>query len=405
MRLLFITILALLLAEPLSVEAAHAQNKIYIQPTNVTPAQMNRTVEKFYAAWKHHYIRKIPGTSPLQKFVEYEPGPKTVSEAHGYGMVIAAYMKDKRDFDALYYYFKAHPSKQGKNLMAWNQKMSDGAMIDINGSYTATDGDLDIAYALILADKQWGSRGTINYRAAALASMSDTLSYVVNPTYSSLMIGDWVMAPGALTHNELYTRPSDFMTDHILAFAEYDTAHSEAWARVYDRIVTIVNGQFTNDHENAGMVSDFMVAVNGNFVPVTGKYMEGEHDGDYFYNACRTPWRLAMSYINYGRTEMLPYLLAQNRWIRSVSKNNPASIKAGYYVQNGDSGKPFTDDTNLSFIAPFAINAMITPNSQQWLNRLWSELTGKHYGLVTSYYGDAIRMQVLLTLAGKWWRP
>ena len=34
-------------------------------------------------------------------------------------------------------------------------------------SYSATDGDLDIAFGLLLADKQWGSAGAINYLAEA----------------------------------------------------------------------------------------------------------------------------------------------------------------------------------------------------------------------------------------------
>jgi hypothetical protein len=43
--------------------------------------------------------------------------------------------------------------------------------------------------------------------------------------------------------------------------------------------------------------------------------------------------------------------------------------------------------------------------SQAWLNRLWTSITGGNFGLRNDYYGDTIRMQVLLTVAGDWWRP
>ena len=43
--------------------------------------------------------------------------------------------------------------------------------------------------------------------------------------------------------------------------------------------------------------------------------------------------------------------------------------------------------------------------SQDWLNRLWTSITGGNYSLKEEYYGDAIRLQVMLTVAGDWWQP
>ena len=57
--------------------------------------------------------------------------------------------------------------------MSWQQCDNGTALIDganegsMTGGYcdSATDGDMDIAYALLLADKQWGSSGDIVYLA------------------------------------------------------------------------------------------------------------------------------------------------------------------------------------------------------------------------------------------------
>jgi endo-1,4-beta-D-glucanase Y len=64
-------------------------------------------------------------------------------------MVIAAYMADHADFDALFHYTKAHPSRIGKNLTAWKQSLKDGSMHNVSGADSATDGDMDIACRLI----------------------------------------------------------------------------------------------------------------------------------------------------------------------------------------------------------------------------------------------------------------
>ena len=68
-------------------------------------------------------------------------------------------------FDGLYLFFRDHPSQHDPDLMAWRQ-MGDCASSDDPNS--ASDGDLNIAFGLLLAHAQWGSGGTINYRAEAL---------------------------------------------------------------------------------------------------------------------------------------------------------------------------------------------------------------------------------------------
>ena len=387
-------ILATLMVTGLDAQAAT------LRPNHITQDEMNAVVEKHYAAWKKYYVRELKGTNPAQKFIEFDRGPKTVSEAHGYGMVIAAQMSDRADFDAFYWYYKDHPSTSGRRLMAWKQAMKYGKMIDVDGVDSATDGDLGIAYALLSAHSQWGSAGDINYLTEALGILDDILAYDVNPGDFSLLLGDW-----AARRTITATRPSDFMTDHVIAFAMFDTAHSYEWAKVYDRITTIVQDQFRNGSRETGLMPDFMSRSGGVFVPVEGTYLESMYDGDFSYNACRTPWRLAMSYISYGREELLPALLAQNAWIRKSTGHSPAKIRSGYYVRNGRNGSPFSSEEDLSFTAPFAINAMIaapTRESQDWLNKLWTALTGGRFGVKNGYYGDAIRMQVLLTVSGKW---
>lgn len=368
-----------------------------IRPTNVTQAQMDAAVIRHYRAWKLKYLRNAGG----EFWVKYDDTNTTVSEAHGYGMVLTAYMADKALFDSMFRYFKAHRSSNGPNLMAWKQTLRNGRMVNIEGSDSATDGDLDIAYALLLAHVQWGSGGVIAYRPQALLILHDILTHEVNAATWTLTPGDWASGVDAI-----HTRPSDFMTGHVLAFAKADIVNAAKWRAIHAAIVKIVNFQFTHGSAATGLMPDFMVKSGLNFVPVPGQYLESIHDGDFSYNACRTPWRLALSYIALGKTDMLAALRKQAAWIRVKTFGDPSRIKAGYIVRNGVNGASFVNFSDLAFTAPFAVNAMTGGSAGQvWLNKLWTSITGGGFAVTEDYYGDSIRLQVLLTLAGDWWQP
>jgi endoglucanase len=393
--LLFFAVPAQAANRPFPVHATYAAG--VIRPSHVSQAQMDNVVRQHYAAWKTKYLRNLGG----EYWVKYDGTNTTVSEAHGYGMVLTAYMGDRAIFESMLRYFEAHPSHLTPHLMAWKQTYKNGAMVDIDGPDSATDGDLDVAYALLLADAQWGSSGAVDYKAEALLVLHDVLAKDVNSTTMTLKVGDWATGTDATL-----TRPSDFMTGHMLAFARADTANAATWAALHAKIAQIVNFQFTHGSANTGLMADFMVKSGTDFVPATGKVLEGQHDGDYAYNACRTPWRLAMSAIVEGNRSMLAPLRRENRWIKATTSGDPSRIKAGYYVRNGVNGTAYANYSDLPFTAPFAVAAMLGGDKGQgWLNKMWDSITGGDFAITTDYYGDSIRMQVLLTVSGNWWSP
>src|SRR5215510_14436263 len=119
-----------------------------------------------YAKWKNDTVvgagtgmRRVQRT-PSDPVNMYTPAMSTVSEGIAYGMLMAVYMATKDDqtlFDDLWRYSQAHLN--GNGLMNW--AISSGGMT--TGGGAATDADEDIAFALVMADKQWGSAGTLNY--------------------------------------------------------------------------------------------------------------------------------------------------------------------------------------------------------------------------------------------------
>jgi hypothetical protein len=87
----------------------------------------------------------------------------TNSEGIAYGMLLAVYANDQPTFDALWQYEQLHLGKN--SLMEW-EIGPDGGVI---GEGAATDGDEDMAFALVMADARWGGRGALQdtYRAYA----------------------------------------------------------------------------------------------------------------------------------------------------------------------------------------------------------------------------------------------
>ncbi|WP_260285176.1 hypothetical protein [Peribacillus aracenensis] len=102
---------------------AFPQHTVYqagtIKPDNVSQEELDAGVANFYKAWKNEYLKQ-PAAESDQYYIFYNDKgyaePKnavTVSEAHGYGMMITAIMagsQDKQYFDGLYRFYKAHGS-------------------------------------------------------------------------------------------------------------------------------------------------------------------------------------------------------------------------------------------------------------------------------------------------------
>ena len=126
------------------------QNVKYLHG-NMTSVISKEFVKNWYDNWKKKYLQRCsnsvrPGVDPLSK---------SLVEAQGFAMVAVAYMGDKDLFDSLYAYYKSKQTNEGCGLMGWKVNGCDN--FEDRGS--ATDGDIDVACALIVADWQWPDAG------------------------------------------------------------------------------------------------------------------------------------------------------------------------------------------------------------------------------------------------------
>ncbi|WP_304508032.1 glycosyl hydrolase family 8 [Anaerotignum sp.] len=240
---------------------------------------LNKILVSFYEEWKTRYLRKVQETSPLQEYLFYtydqptENNAVTCSEAMGYGMCIFPMMspfdKDaKKHFEALCNYIKHYPSYYNPNLMAWQQIETPDHII-INSSdktSSATDGDMDITYGLLLAHRLWGKTNPAsNYFNDARLRMNALMMRCVFPQTSILLLGDWVLEENQGFYTGV-TRSSDFITYTIKNFLKVDIQNRCKWKNVLFRIHSIINYQMTLQSMLNGLMPDFFIQVNHHYI-------------------------------------------------------------------------------------------------------------------------------------------
>lgn len=148
------TVAALLL----SAATASAQAKPFPQNTGYgrgfLPASIVAADAKaIHQAWKATYLKSDCGNGTYR--VEFNgPAGSTVSEGMGYGMLLTAYHGDKAEFDGLWKF--AQKNLNASHLMGWHVTCA-GPTASDGGDSSATDGDEDIAFGLVVAVDQWGS--------------------------------------------------------------------------------------------------------------------------------------------------------------------------------------------------------------------------------------------------------
>lgn len=412
MRLGALTLAGLLLALVLSCSGALAEPPSHPFGSSHVPFprgtlrlsgsvdQLDRAVTDFYDEWKARYV--ISGCGDGELRIRADAGENgaatTVSEGQGYGMVIVALLAGhdpnaQAIFDGLFRYARRHPSAFDRRLMAWAQNRH---CQDIQGRDSATDGDLDIAYGLLLADLQWGSGGAIDYRREAERTLQAIQQHTIDPATKVTLLGDWVAPDGDFAKA---TRPSDWMIDHFRVFA---TVSPDDWMPVVDAHLDLVARMQQSFAAETGLLPDFITDISGQPRPAPPRFLEAETDGDFSWNACRTPWRLGVDALVSGDGRSIAAMRRVTAWIRKATGDDPDAIGQSYKLD----GTVIDPAPSMAFLAPFAVAAMSVPErvpgAQEWLDSLWEKMVATP---PQGYYPDSIKLQVMIAMAGDWWSP
>ncbi len=362
-----------------------------IKPNHKTQAELNLSVSNLYNQWKADFLKPTimeGGYYVKGECTGCEVDSKGTSEGHGYGMIITALMAGydsnaKVYFDGLYKFFDNYRSTINNELMNWN------VATDERDPWTdsATDGDFDIAYALLLAHYQWDSDGDIDYLQESIDMINDGLKQSDMSTITKrAMLGDW-------DDNIYTTRPSDWMTDHFRAYC--NATGDDFWLEAADTIYSMMNEIIDNYSPNTGLMPDFVVGETAR--PSDPDFLEGENDGDYYYNACRFPWRISSDYLHYGTTKSKEVLSKYLEWANGKVSSGFENFTAGYELD----GTALNSYDDLAFIAPLVLAFTTDGNYQNTLNNGWDYIEETY----SSYYDASINLLCQLMITGNWWVP
>jgi len=388
------------------------QNKKYfdnsIKPKNHIQAEMDKSTSAFYNIWKKAYVKHDCADKKQYYVLNDEENVKgkgttiCVSEGQGYGMQImvlmAGYDKDaKTIYDGMFKFVKMHPSGKSQHLMSWS--ILEGCITNTynNNNTSATDGDLDIALSLLMADNQWGSKGEINYRDEALKMLAAILKHEINYNNHTILLGDDNTKDDE-DYNDL--RTSDFMPAHLRVFNKFYP--NNEWINVIDKTYNIFEKIQSEYSPKYGLLPDFIVFKDGKYIPAKANYLESKYDGGYYYNACRIPFRIAIDYLIFGDNRSKKILDPLCDWIQDKTANNVDKICAGYHL-NGESiiGHNYAVP---AFVCPFAIGAMVNNQNQEWVNDCWDTIADFEFPDY-KYFDNSIQMLSLLIISGNYWLP
>lgn len=381
-----------------------------IKPTNFTQYEMNIHCREWYDKILAKYVTNKGCAAGQYRYQRIETGDTdtldTVSEGIGYGMLVLVYMendstKTKKYFDGMFKYYEAH--LDGKGLMNWRIN-KDGTAI---GTGAATDADLDVAYALFMAHKQWGSAGPINYLLKAKNLAGKILAEEITAT-NDVRPGDgWDIG------NISYFTPAYFKI--------FTGITGEArWTQVAGKTYQSIVNSYYNSEETYNAATGLYTGLMPNWCSYDGQAQSpgvwAMDVNSYWWDACRFPWRQGYDYLLHGTANSA---LAQTNTAR-ISKffkkkyEGNASLITSHYKLNGEetiwSGSPNAhigaeDSLNLAGIVGSTAIAAMVDGDQVWLNTLYERLvqmpmceTNVDWG--TDYFNDILKMIYLQVLTG-----
>jgi uncharacterized protein YjdB len=283
------------------------QNVKYANGITVTPSASNATaIQAIFAQWKATYYEENTSTGEARiKFLQPgEDGTATVSEGIAYGMLIMLYMDNATNstqgcFDKLWKYYQN--SVDSKKLMNW-KVTGWGAGKKVVDPGAATDADIDVAQALVLASKQWNDtkyKSTTDY---GYTDMIKNIYSVETQNYANVTGNPRLVKPGDMFADWL--NPSYFITNAFKLFASVD---ANDWTTLSTNMYKVLK---SSANTSTGLVPDWvnpdgvtLIAQGTNLgdacstpPPTSDAIGCSKFESYFLYDAIRVPWRMAQAY-------------------------------------------------------------------------------------------------------------
>ena len=345
------------------------------------PSVDGSTVKEAWEKWKAQAVVS-EGAGGFLRVRRWENQDDTVSEGIAYGMLGAVYMNDQATLDGLWQYSQQHLTSNG--LMHWRVDAmgrdidGSGRMISAAERGAATDADEDIAWALIMAHYQWGGGGSLDRSYLDLALHMIDLMWRFEVDHS----GGEVLKPGDRWGGASITNPSYFAPSYYRVFGKLSGKESD-WNKVVDSSYKILAA---SADKNTGLVPAWCKADGSN----------AGREYYYQYDACRTPFRIALDYCDNAEPRALEYLRKVGAFFDQIGAGG---IKDGYELN----GTPRSNWTSAAFTGPAGVAGMIGGDLTDLTTDAYTELLvfgGKSPTQGYSYYNSSWHLLSLLVMSG-----
>jgi len=345
--LLLLSLCAIIAYSQTTVNYPYPMRKNYGNGTiNAVNSTADADLKARFKAYKNNfYLEGTCSGTPCAR-IKFDEPENTVSEGIGYGMLMMVYFSDKTtsyqsEFDKLWTYYKTHLNENG--LMHWKIGGFGGA-VEQNG---ATDAELDVALALIMAYYQFGDT---KYQTDA--------TNLINKIWQHEMNSDGLHKPGDKWDNDKnpsYVAPAAFELFK-------DLGNSANWTTALSRNYTFLKAN-QNSSTTAGLPSDW---ANSDGSPKKCTYCGyGPSDGkQYGQDAVRAPWRWATAKAWFGHADAGTLLDKLGTW---VNGKNPGDIKGPIKLDGTMGTVP-----NASYLGSLMCALMSKSDFQSKLNSYWS---------------------------------
>lgn len=355
----------------------------------------NADVMAAYHRWYDDTITSngANGHLRVRRTNDYDMGEtldSTVSEGIGYGMLIAVYMNDQHLFDELWKYEQQWLNGDS-GLMDWRIKADGSGRL---GTGAATDGDEDMAFALVMADKQWGGKGTLSSSYLDIAK-----TQIDNIWKHEILDGKLANASDNGFGGWSFINISYFAPAYYRVFKT--VSGNKGWDDVIKTVYDTIDDALmhTNMPEDNGLVPAWWDSQ--------GKHARDNNDGRswYQYDSCRTPFRIALDWCWNGEARAQTYISKTSAFFSRVGA---ANLVDGYSLDGTNhpqyAATAATDGglagQSAAFVGPAAVGAMGDAKFRPFMDEAYGKLSTLGLTIGGTYYDDSWTVMSLLMLSG-----
>lgn len=251
------------------------------------------SLKKSYEYYKREFI------SPKGRVMDPERGDITVSEGQGYILQRAVAINDSKTFNDTYNWTKKHLQRRDK-LFAWIWGKNKKGQYQILDKNSASDADINIAFALILAYERWKDK---KYLKEALP--------IIHAIWNkeTKKIGKYrVLMPGFIQAKVEKTEinPSYFHPYAFKFFNKYDKSHN--WNEIIDSsYYYIIESSAKSKTE---LPPNWFIIKNEKII------LEDNERSDFSYDAIRVFKKYYWDYIRTGDKRDLDVLVKSKFFIK-----------------------------------------------------------------------------------------